>query len=132
MKALIVVGLMLAAAGCAPGAGQGSQPPAEGERPAAPRTLVMAHRYEVANMATKVVQSNGPTNTTRPFNGSLTLIDDKGQPLPYLAEALPALNTDTWRVSADGKMETTYRLRSGLTWHDGAPLNADDFVFAYK
>jgi peptide/nickel transport system substrate-binding protein len=29
-------------------------------------------------------------------------------------------------------METTYRLRPNLTWHDGAQLTADDFVFAWR
>jgi len=29
-------------------------------------------------------------------------------------------------------METTYRLRPDLAWHDGAPLTADDFTFAWR
>jgi peptide/nickel transport system substrate-binding protein len=29
-------------------------------------------------------------------------------------------------------METTYRLRPNLQWHDGQPLTAEDFVFAYR
>jgi peptide/nickel transport system substrate-binding protein len=29
-------------------------------------------------------------------------------------------------------METTHRLRANLTWHDGEPLTADDFVFAWQ
>jgi peptide/nickel transport system substrate-binding protein len=29
-------------------------------------------------------------------------------------------------------METTYHLKPNLTWHDGAPLSAEDFVFAWK
>ena len=32
----------------------------------------------------------------------------------------------------DGKMETTYRLKPNLTWHDGTPLTAGDFVFSYQ
>jgi peptide/nickel transport system substrate-binding protein len=51
---------------------------------------------------------------------------------PYLAEALPQLNTGSWRVLPDGTMETTYTLRPNLTWHDGRPLTADDFVFAWR
>src|SRR5438445_200732 len=46
-------------------------------------------------------------------------------------QALPPLNPATWRVSPDGRMETTYRLRPGLPWHDGRSLTADDFVFAW-
>jgi len=29
-------------------------------------------------------------------------------------------------------METTYRLKPGIVWHDGQALTADDFVFAYE
>ena len=28
-------------------------------------------------------------------------------------------------------MQTTYTLRPGITWHDGTPLTARDFAFAY-
>src|SRR5262249_46522892 len=31
-----------------------------------------------------------------------------------------------------GTMQTTYTLRPNLTWHDGAPLTADDFVFGWR
>ncbi|MEA2639959.1 MAG: peptide/nickel transport system substrate-binding protein, partial [Chloroflexota bacterium] len=52
---------------------------------------------------------------------------------PYaLLSSVPDLNTDTWRVFPDGTMETTYRLKPGLTWHDGQPLTADDFVFTER
>lgn len=53
-------------------------------------------------------------------------------PLPYLAEALPQLNTDTWTVSPDGRMQTTYRLKPNLIWHDGTPLSTPDFAFAWR
>ncbi len=29
-------------------------------------------------------------------------------------------------------METAYRLRPSLVWHDGAPLTADDFVYSFQ
>src|SRR5439155_1235737 len=32
----------------------------------------------------------------------------------------------------DGQMETTHRLRPNLTWHDGAPLTGEDFVFGWR
>jgi len=58
--------------------------------------------------------------------------DEQGKPIPILPEALPELNTDTWRVLADGSMETTYHLKPGIAWHDGTPLDAADFVFAWQ
>lgn len=58
--------------------------------------------------------------------------DERGIAQPQLAEALPRLNSDTWRVFPDGRMETSYRLKPNLTWHDGTALSAEDFVFAYR
>jgi peptide/nickel transport system substrate-binding protein len=34
-----------------------------------------------------------------------------------------------WRLLPDGRMETTWKLRSGVVWHDGAPFTAEDLVF---
>ncbi len=98
------------------------------------RTLPAAIRVEPASIAGKGLQQSSLTlgATVRTFNAGLSIIDDHDQPRPYLAETLPVLNTDTWKVNADGTMETTYRLRPNLTWHDGAPLAADDFAFAWK
>src|SRR5439155_26474077 len=42
------------------------------------------------------------------------------------------LNTDSWKVFPDGRMETTYHLKPNLTWHDGAPLTSDAFVFSFE
>ena len=77
------------------------------------------------------VFADGP-NARRLFNAALFLEDEREVPRPYLAEALPRLDTETWRVFPDGRMETTYRLRPGLTWHDGHPLTGEDFVFAWR
>lgn len=66
------------------------------------------------------------------FTASLGKIDRNTEPQPVLVEQVPLLNTDTWRVMSDGRMETTYRFRSSLTWHNGAPLTAEDFVFNYQ
>jgi len=72
------------------------------------------------------------STTTRLFNAGLDLLDDRTVAQPYLAEALPQLNTDSWRVLPDGRMETVYHLRPNLAWHDGRPLTAEDFVFSWR
>ncbi|HEY3115290.1 MAG TPA: ABC transporter substrate-binding protein [Chloroflexota bacterium] len=122
--------LVLAFAACAPAPtarpGTITSPTNE-----APRTLNLGVRYEITQLAAK--WSSGITSgaTKRLFNAGLTLVDARGTILPYLAENVPQLNTDSWRVSPDGQMETTYRLRPNLTWHDGRAVTADDFVFAW-
>jgi peptide/nickel transport system substrate-binding protein len=99
------------------------------------RTLVLAARVEPATLSTKVLETAGGSGiggTTRLFNTALTLRDERGTPQPYLTEAIPRLNSDAWTVFPDGRMRTIYRLRPDLTWHDGQPLTADDFVFAWR
>jgi peptide/nickel transport system substrate-binding protein len=76
--------------------------------------------------------SGGLNDPGRVFNAGLDFVDERAVTRPYLVEALPELNTDSWRVFADGRMETTYRLRPNLTWHDRTPLSAEDFVFALQ
>jgi peptide/nickel transport system substrate-binding protein len=66
------------------------------------------------------------------FAATLGAWDLQETPFPILAPSLPQLNTESWRVSPDGRMETSYGLRPGLTWHDGLPLSADDFVFTLR
>lgn len=65
-------------------------------------------------------------------SGFLAYLSPQQQPVPYLASELPSLEQGTWKMLPDGRMETTYQLRSQATWHDGTPLTASDFVFAYR
>lgn len=116
-----------------------SVPPAGAEPggPQAPRpskTLVIILRQEPVFLAgTAPTAGNISTGTQRRlFNAGLTQEDGRGATQPYLAEARPQLNTDSWRVLPDGRMETTYRLRAGAAWHDGTPLTPEDFIFAWR
>ncbi len=132
----IVILLLLAALTTACSAG--GQPASRGDAPNGPadsgraRTLRMMVRNEVDNLHQKVVGPNAPERTRRLFNAELAHIDSSGTARPYLAEALPLLNTESWQVFPDGRMVTTYRLRPNLAWHDGAALTADDFVFGWR
>lgn len=97
------------------------------------KTLTIGVRSEANTAAAKGLQTTGSNVSPETlFNAGLAQVDNNGLPHPYLAETLPQLNTDTWRVSADGRMETVYRLKPGLTWHDGTPMSAQDFAFALR
>jgi peptide/nickel transport system substrate-binding protein len=93
-------------------------------------TLVV--RYEVSDLAPKIVAGGPSSATKRAFNATLAMNAGDGLPVPYLAESLPQLNSDSWKLLPDGKMETTYHLKPNITWHDGTALTADDFAFAYR
>ncbi len=91
-------------------------------------------RSELPSIAAKPLRAPGLSvdMAVRLFNAGLDYIDEKETVHPYLAEATPKLNTDSWRVFPDGRMETTYQIKQSLTWHDGAPLSAEDWAFAYR
>jgi peptide/nickel transport system substrate-binding protein len=133
---LLTIALVITA--CAPAAPRPTERPGQAPQPAAPseagRTLAIAIRVEPATLAAKPLGSGGFTLTTtrRLFNATLALFDDRGQASPSLARELPRLDSESWHMDPDGRMETTYRLKSDLTWHDGIPLTADDFVFAWQ
>lgn len=113
----------------APTAGSPAQEQIEPSRP-----LVTVTRAEPPGLIPKQFRSTGFTAgmSERMLNAGLVINNDAGLPVPYLAEAVPQLNSDTWQVFPNGTMQTTYRLKANATWHDGQPLIADDFVLSYQ
>src|SRR6266545_1243587 len=95
------------------------------------RTLVIAFHNESVDLAGKIPNAVSSGQKAL-FNAGLVGVNHQAKPERWLAEAVPELNTDSWRVFPDGQMETIYRLRPSLTWHDGRALSADDFVFAWQ
>lgn len=60
------------------------------------------------------------SNVLSHIYSSLTALDNEGKVIPDLAE--------TWETSEDG-LTWTFHLRDGITYSDGTPITADDFVF---
>src|SRR5579871_1756335 len=61
---------------------------------------------------------------------SLSTVTSDGVRVPLLAASVPSVEDGSWTVGADGTMQTTWRLRPGTTWHDGAPFTTDDLLFS--
>jgi peptide/nickel transport system substrate-binding protein len=59
-------------------------------------------------------------------------LDNQSQPYPEIAIELPSVDNGTWVINADKTMETTYRLRKDVFWHDGTPMVADDWLFGWE
>lgn len=111
----------------APGSSQVQPAPSEA---VLNRTLSIIMRAEPNDMLTGFVDRSAIHKPV--FTATLASWNVQEQPFPILAEAVPQLNTDGWKVFPDGRMETTYRLRPNLTWHDGHLLTAEDFVFTHR
>ena len=63
---------------------------------------------------------------SRLFYEPLAAWDNDGNLFPVLAAEVPSPQNGS--VSADGKV-VTWKLKQGVTWHDGQPFTADDVVF---
>lgn len=133
----LIGSVLLGACGRADAPGGGG--PAQSQTVMPQRTLVMAADRLPVDFASKGIAGGlGSTSGTSEnipqniFNATLVLADERGRPMPYLADSLPQLDSNTWRVFPDGTMETAYRLKPNLVWHDGHPLTAEDFTFSWQ
>ncbi|HEY3117136.1 MAG TPA: ABC transporter substrate-binding protein [Chloroflexota bacterium] len=137
MRTCLLALIILAISACAPASPSSSatSAPSAGVSQA-DRTLIAAVRVEPNSLAERpVLQSAafaGFALLKRLPNAELTILDDKLIRHPYLAEAQPQLDSDTWRVFPDGQMETTWKLKPGIVWQDGTTFSAEDFVFAWR
>ena len=130
--------VLLALTSCAPG---GSSPASDArtrndEAPQAPRRSTHVTAAMMGEPSALVDRMNsgqisvpGGRVLEMLVNSALTeLADGKLQPL--LAEAVPTIENGLWKLTPDGKMETSWTLKQNARWHDGTPVTADDFVFA--
>lgn len=135
---ILIAALALLASGCAPAptpAGPQGAPGAQPQTASSP-----SGRPLHAGMATEptVIGSkfggggSGATDFPFVFHAQLTQFDPNGVPVPILAQEAPSVEQGSWRLFDDGRMETTYRLRPNLTWHDGTPFTSEDVVFTWR
>jgi peptide/nickel transport system substrate-binding protein len=112
--AIVVLGLMLGAAGCG-GANKA-------DRAAASDTLVIALPTQPDNL-NPIFGDDVYEGNQKFFDGLLRYDHDLAS-VPDLASGLP-------QRSADGKT-VTVKLRDDVRFHDGAPFTAKDVVFTYS
>jgi peptide/nickel transport system substrate-binding protein len=63
------------------------------------------------------------------INAGMANYNHEGVLRPQLAEAVPTIENGLWKVLPDGRMETTWKIRSGAAWHDGTPFTSADLMF---
>ncbi|MEX0788923.1 MAG: ABC transporter substrate-binding protein [Anaerolineales bacterium] len=69
------------------------------------------------------------------ISAGLTGTDSSGQEFAVLARAVPSLAGDSVRFEGAGVDEhlvMEYRLRDGITWHDGVPISGRDAAFTWS
>jgi peptide/nickel transport system substrate-binding protein len=68
-------------------------------------------------------------DASTPVFEPLAYFNQQGELTPRLAESIPSL--DNGLVAKDGS-SVTWKLRSGVLFHDGKPMTADDVVFTWQ
>src|SRR5690349_8688467 len=116
--------------GCAAGSAQpGTSDAARSSSRAAsaPKTLTVGLEAEPTDAFVGSIAGGSGTvagNLKLAVHQALVHYDDRGGLHPMLAAEVPAQANGTWVVNPDGTMQTTYRLRPNITWHDGTPLTS--------
>jgi len=59
------------------------------------------------------------------------LYDEKWKFFTDIMEQIPNLKDGSWKLLAGGKMEVTWKIKKGYTWHDGKPVTAQDWIWAW-
>src|SRR5579871_2032929 len=134
---IMVVALAMAcAAPASPGSSNAGQVVSPAASPAA-KTLTIGVQREPTDLGVLFGQG---TATTAGGAGSVKLIPHDKLAVemeldtwrPQLAPALPSIEDGSWRVNADGTMDTTWRIHPNVLWHDGTPFTSDDLMFSFQ
>lgn len=131
----LVAGLVaLLLAGCAaPGPGAG-QPGGEVARPTGPKRIIAGIMSDPQSLYPLLNDSSirGGEVIEELANSGLAVVDSRGSLRPQLAEAVPSVDNGLWRLTPDGRAETTWKLKEGTHWHDGTPFTSFDLVFTVQ
>ncbi|MBM2810825.1 MAG: hypothetical protein HW416_1584 [Chloroflexi bacterium] len=130
----LLFALLLVAVGCAPSAGRPSTTD-EAPRPAALKriTTVISTRdpMMIRSSAGGIFGGSAPGIDALEdmVNAGATRRDESDALRPMLAESLPTLENGLWKVFPDGRIETSWTVKNGARWQDGAPFTAQDLLF---
>lgn len=121
-------------AGCASGPSSASEQP-QSSVTAAPKTITVATLITVASFGPWDLgqsASGGLVSMSEIHANGLVSNDAQGNQEARLAERLPSLEDRSIALLPDGRMRTTWQLRSDVLWHDGVPFEAEDLVFSWR
>lgn len=132
-----LIGLMVVAAACAPaGTGRGASTDGETARASGPKrisaAITGAPRSLVGRFDTSTNKPGWAESAALYFSGLTSYDSTTNINHPVLAERAPTVENGDWRLTPDGKMETRWTIRDGVTWHDGTPFTTRDLLFTHE
>jgi peptide/nickel transport system substrate-binding protein len=131
---------LVIASACTPGlspqtrspTGPGGDRPA-GDRPAKALTIGVTSAIQAFGMVAAGTPVGGWTTVNEVHSQGLVTSDvDSRKPIGRLSVNVPSFDDGTMEVLTDGGLQVTYRLRPGVTWHDGVAFTARDLTFSYE
>lgn len=128
----VIVAFLLTA--CGANAAPAVQSPVGGGQRSAPKNLVWILNREPEGFS-ELFGGSASTHwrqTYAALHDFLVVLDNNGEPLERLATQKPSREDGTWQINADGTMETTWRLRPDVKWHNGEPFRAADYVLGWR
>ncbi|MBM2810202.1 MAG: hypothetical protein HW416_961 [Chloroflexi bacterium] len=123
--------VLLSIVGCAAPLPKDSAP-ASG-RPEAvglPKTITIGALNGVKSYGSFEYPGGGLASLSEIHSNGLVTNGVKGGLEPRLAAQLPSFSDQTIVLLPDGRMQTTWKLRPNVKWHDGTPFTAEDIVFS--
>jgi peptide/nickel transport system substrate-binding protein len=116
-SAFTVAAAALVSVALAAGPAIGAAAPASAASNSSGSTLRVVADTSISTFNPFLAYFNGELNVLGNIYPTLTTINEKSQPAPYLATS--------WSVSPDN-LTWTFKIRSGLKWTDGKPITAAD------
>ena len=126
LKKPLLLALSLVLAGCSASTSGGTQtaePAASAEAGSAVKAVTVAIDADLNTMDYQVATDGNSFIMQTLVISGLTELDEAGSPKADLAE--------TWEMSPDG-LTYTFHLRDGITWSNGEPVTANDFVYGWR
>jgi peptide/nickel transport system substrate-binding protein len=94
------------------------------------KTIVVGQGFEITGLGWIGRVDTEATHVSQA--GLVTRDSENYRIVPWMAQELPSFENGLWTLNPDGTMQTVYRLRPGITWHDGKPVSSRDFVFGMQ
>ena len=133
-RILLVLAALPLIVACAPTRSTPGVTGGEQAQPRAPKVLRVAVLQEpTAFMATGGSQFKGGAGNVPPMaHETLVTENESGVWEPRLAVEAISIEKGTWRVNADGSMDTTWKLKPNVKWHDGTAFTSADVAFGFE
>ncbi len=90
---------------------------------------VMSEPYTLANKLNIAGLTAGIDALEEIVSAGLVATDNQGAPFAQLAEAVPTVENELWKLLPDGRMDLTWSIRPNARWHDATPVTTDDLLF---